>query len=723
MVKRDGLTAGPLRGIKQSNQKNEAYDRYARSATERKQSINQLPLSTEPNVLHKYASYNTLFTLSVLSPEEVKNPTLFFKGKPHDVIIQSAGIRAESNFKSPRERGLTDTDKLDPRVSRALSDAKTEFNKNNDIYFRNVEMISTPGPNDLRKMTSVAYITMELVEPAGVTLLEKIKGAAANAGYLNHLETPYLLTIEFKGFDELGRPMEADMKAEKRVIPIKLATCEIDVDQAGSTYSIRATPFNEFGMVNTFSYPRTAGTIGTATRTVADAINEITRVFNEAEQQEVLAGQKEFPDVYRFTVDQSLNPEKQIDFELLAQAGMVKTTSVVDPGDANVTTVSHIMIDSQVNIFKTIEEIMKTHPEYGEAQYDKWFQKITRINQGEYNPNGMIDSFFKYFRIRSNITSNLDKYDRVRQVHPRQVDIVVEPYYISPYNLGRPGHHQGQNLITYVAKEYNHIFTGENVDILDLNINYKVAYFQSQLKDVDAQEQRNFSPKGANTEQSSGIDPNTASVTADDVLLLTSEVTTYKTSSGHRTKGGSARSDQFFDAINNPTADMVVINLEILGDPAWISQSQYIGPAPKILSPGISKESNNKSFFRGGQEQNLWNPELKCYNTEVGEAILALNFITPQDLDDTKGTYDLPTAKQSVFNGLYKVVKIQTRMNEGRFTQVLTMVRFNNQDKPATPVASTTLSKKDGDIIKASNREDYAVRDFTYDITGNAGSS
>ena len=59
-------------------------DPYTEAAYARKRSINEISKKTDPNVLHKFASYNTLFTLSALSTREIRNPKLFFTSAPHD---------------------------------------------------------------------------------------------------------------------------------------------------------------------------------------------------------------------------------------------------------------------------------------------------------------------------------------------------------------------------------------------------------------------------------------------------------------------------------------------------------------------------------------------------------------------------------------------------------------------------------------------------------------
>ena len=56
---------------------------------------------SEPNQLHKFASYNALFTLSALSKSDLEN-TKFMDGAPHDIILRSSGI-ADGNLASHLE--------------------------------------------------------------------------------------------------------------------------------------------------------------------------------------------------------------------------------------------------------------------------------------------------------------------------------------------------------------------------------------------------------------------------------------------------------------------------------------------------------------------------------------------------------------------------------------------------------------------------------------------
>ena len=678
---------------------------YEGAAYARKRSINEIPIDPDPNVLHKFASYNTIFTLSALSRRDIRNPEVFFNSAPHDIIAQSGGIGplANRNNRPPGEREkFNEESKQSIRKSAQLRDAllraSTEFTKNNDIYFRNVEMTSVPGLNAKRRLTSVTNIRMELVEPSGITLLEKIKGAAAANGFLDHLDAPYMLTIEFKGFDEYGKAVKEKTEFIKRVIPIKLITMDIDVNQGGSYYNVKAIPYNEFALTNQFMYPRTSGTLKSTNKTFKDAVQDLQNTLNDQNEQEKVGGFNQFPDQYDISISKDLDPDQALSYETLGQVGMTQKNVIAAPGEEEFI-MEMIKFNSSTAILMLLENLMKTHPKYGAKSFDEWSSAVTKPGTAGFNPNDGLSTYFKYFRIRTGIEMTGD-FDEIRQTNAKIIRIVVEPYYVSAYNLATAGVHQGKNFQSYVAKAYNYIFTGDNVDILNLDINYKVAYFASRLKDLEAADSRTLSNSSENKITDSNA-PTNRDKNMGGLLPVKSEASGHKSTPANRTGQVDSRLDQFFDAITNPTADMVVIRMEILGDPAWLGQSQFIPATPQNVNG--SSTDNNIDFFRGGAKDNIWNPKLKCYNYDVAEPITNLTFKTPQDFNDKTGVYELTSEPTGVFSGLYKVTQVDHNFTEGRFTQTLTMVRFNNQEKPATPTSNEKIVKKDGVITNVKN--------------------
>ena len=117
---------------------------------------------------------------------------------------------------------------------------------------------------------------------------------------------------------------------------------------------------------------------------------------------------------------------------------------------------------------------------------------------------------------------------------------------------------------------------------------------------------------------------------------------------------------------------------------------------------------------------NIWNPKLKCFNYDVAEPVTNLTFKTPQDLNDRTGIYEISSAQRAVFSGLYKVTQVEHSFADGRFTQNLTMVRFNNQDQKVTKTSNEKITKKNGVITNVTNPIQMARID---EISGELGSS
>ncbi|HAF77074.1 MAG TPA: hypothetical protein DCG42_07100 [Maribacter sp.] len=685
---------------------------YNNAARDRKESINETPRDPDPNVLHKFASYNALFTLSALSQSEIRNTKTFFQSKPHDIIAQSAGIGAAANVRQGPPNvndatfGLDEANKKivneNTNLRDALYQSTIEFNKSNDIFFKSVEINSVPGPNDMRRFTPVTKINMELEEPYGLTLIEKIKAAAAKNNFLDHLDAAYLLTIEFKGFDEQGKPTTVDMDQTKRVIPVKLVRLQVNVNQGGATYTLIAIPYNEFGFTNTYMYPKTSGQLSSKSRTIAEVVANLQEVLNSQNDDDRENNLIEIPDQYQITIDEDLFPNEKLNFKLVAQAGMY------DPGDAGLPEqgtggidVDYIKFTSGTSIMKILEELMKAHPKFGVKTFEQWAKKVQASgNSNDYNSGK--DSYFKYFKIRSTIEPIAAEFDKLRQTNKKLVKIVIEPYYISAYNVITAGLHQAKNFATYIAKEYNYIFTGDNIDIQELDINYKVAYFQSKLKDSGPDGGREFDKNNNPESQDVGTPTNPIVPGPFDYLNLKSEVNIHKGANAGRTSPGDAKLDQFLDYLTNPAADMIQVDMTILGDPAWIGQSQFIPPTPEPLkSKGISTDKN-KAFFAGGDKTNIWNPKLRCYNAEVAEPVILLNFVVPDDVNDRKGTYEISEKQKAVFSGLYRVYRVTSSFTEGQFTQELKMARFNNQDRSITPSGNRTRTKIKDKFIRGS---------------------
>jgi hypothetical protein len=630
----------------------------------------------DPNTLHQFASYTTLFTLSALSQDDLENTTTMLNSKAHDIIVRSSGIGpTENSERQPLSASDKKIIEKNDRLKGAIDKSRNTLSANRDMYIRNVTMNSIPGLNDKRRLTSVTQMTMDIVEPAGITLLERIRGAAINNGYLDHLDAPFLLTIDFKGFDEMGRPASTqDSQNMKRFIPVKIVTMDISVTQAGTEYSVKVIPYNEFGFTNRHNYPRTAGTLSPQGRLLSDVFKSLEELLNKQNEDEKDTGLVQKPDIYNITFDSKGIEDVMIEIENLEETGMqAQKTIGVDKFDNKVNLpLDYMKISSNNAITKILEEIMKGHPAYSDEKFKAWKGKVSG---GEVQ-----DFYFDYFKIKTSVVPIEGNFDEIRGMNVKNINFHVEPYKVHAYSLAIPGVSTGENFKNFVYKTYNYIFTGDNVDVLDLNINYKVAYFQSRLKDFEATDVRKNKIVDASVKLTGGTTSTDHFTDGNTHTRSYPNVT--KNNGAGKTGGTSPQLDAFLDSLSNPMADMLNLRLEILGDPAWISQSQFIPLNAKDFVQGEGKGSDTDiNFWRGDTETDwkLWNSELRCYNTDVAEPIIMLNFRMPTDLNDQTGVYELQTDQSAEFSGLYRVVQVEHNFTDGKYTNVLHLVRFNNQ--------------------------------------------
>ena len=168
--------------------------------------------------------------------------------------------------------------------------------------------------------------------------------------------------------------------------------------------------------------------------------------------------------------------------------------------------------------------------------------------------------------------------------------------------------------------------------------------------------------------------------------------------------------DSFLDYLTHPLADMVNIRLEILGDPAWISQSQFIPLNAKTFTEGVGKAVDSDIDYWRLNRGRIWNDELRCYNTDVAEPIIMLKFRMPVDFNDQTGVYDLQSTQSAEFSGLYRVVTVEHNFSEGKYTNTLALTRFNNQGvNISNPIPTTKAVDRNGVVQIMTANEVYGL--------------
>jgi hypothetical protein len=194
------------------------------------------------NPLHAYASYTYGLSLHMLTPADykrlVESPGTKFK--PSITLISSANRYSAT---PPRDKAFAD-----------------------DFYFDNCKVTTNIGLSAAQRGTNALKIDFSLIEPYGMTFLNRLLDLSVRSKIPNYLDIPYLLEINFFGADDKG--VYAKLDAQTKLIPIRIINIKIKAGTKGSEYAINAVPYSQ--MAHLESLTATKANFEISSRTVGD---------------------------------------------------------------------------------------------------------------------------------------------------------------------------------------------------------------------------------------------------------------------------------------------------------------------------------------------------------------------------------------------------------------------------------------------------------------------
>lgn len=677
----------------------------------------------QENVLHKFATYNYIFTLSGISEDELRTHS-YLKNSVHDIIARSGGIGdpnvSDGKYKEEMDKLKTERIWNEKRTgmvyNEAYSPTKPHYilSQGLDLFFENFNMLSTVGPNSDRGLANITKMNFELVEPFGVSLIEKVKAATFINGYRDFQDAPLLLTIEFKGTDENGKPITSADKNYERKIPIIIVRVEFDLDQAGSKYQVIAVPYGDLAHDDRFKFPRT--TLTASVKSVNEWIETIEEQLYKDQLQEIKEGVREYVDEYEFIV--SSDVERNAKYAKTLQTTIAESNAnfiqrwiknlLEDKPFMPKIELAEAQVTDKTSLVKFFEDAIRTGEGYSviaDRFWQYWHMKMT--GAGTYSSNsttkpgnsvtdGLLDFYASkefpdlarnnqwvdWFEIKVSVETKSSVIDKIRKMSPKKIIFKAIPKKIHVLKFFPPGVTLGFiDWNKWVRKNYNYIYTGDNVDIQSLRINYKTAYYLRNIRPFkeDAKEKGQYQEFEENLKKVFG---------SEQSDLRSSPSNLQGTNS---MESGSNKSQQFYDYITNPEVDMIRVELEILGDPAFICQDQFIN---------IHEDRSKKAE---GIESGIISPKYGSFNSENFQPLVKLSFQRPpDDIDDEFGIYEHHggainkgggKVDNQTFTGIYQVVKVDSKFNNGQFLQTLHLVRMNQQQGSAAETLETSITK------------------------------
>ena len=229
-----------------------------------------LRITPQPNVLDRFSSYTYRASWYLMTPEQYEQLVVSHKKKVNGYMllmqsggapVNSGGAKGSSNPNQQtffENNGASSSNTTIPGANDADAGRNPFFP--NDFYFDSLSIENLIIGNGTRAPHSIANIKFTVVEPANITLLDRLyeavqdfMPAGAQRQNINYTAVVYLMVIRFYGYDEKGnlvtnigapdRTGKSDPNAViEKYIPFKISKCDWSVEGKLVSYQIEGMP-------------------------------------------------------------------------------------------------------------------------------------------------------------------------------------------------------------------------------------------------------------------------------------------------------------------------------------------------------------------------------------------------------------------------------------------------------------------------------------------------
>jgi len=648
------------------------------------------------NQLETFASYTTVFTLACLKKEELNNPYLYRTADfaSGQVVLSSAGRydkqRVPTAYGSP------------------------------EYYIDNLVINTAIAPNEGTGASNAITISFDVIEPySGALFLQTLQTAALTSGYANYLDgTPFVLKMEFLGYTEDGKIYKG---VQPKFFVLTLRKCTFTINEGGSKYAVEAVPYNHMGFSNlvntTFNDVSIVGS--TVKELLSTGERSLQATLREREEKSVKDKLKTFPNIYEIHFPQSssdpipgVEPTSTVDRATVNasnRAVKVATKSnaqndanfqtnpigaaslgfKADSGGIYVAPRADQVYDQATG--KVVRDNVTIDPKARTFQYAQGQSLIAIMSQAilssEYATNAVAKDpdekgQISWFRI--DVQIQLLEYDAKIGEYQKRFIYRIMPYKVHSSLFSNP------NAIPYgyealekeLVKQYDYIYTGQNNDLLKFDIELNTAFYTAiapsppqdagrsanQDSQSSGQEERN---QAKTEEGNAGIQAQASKLGGTKVRQDPNAVKLPFGGSGQLKPEEIVANNFHLAFLQNGQANLVNVNIEILGDPYWLIDNGTGGYMPPPgQTPMITEDG--------------------AANYEAGDIYIYLRFRTPIEPKESAGDYLFVNEEDSPFSGIYKVIKCENRFSGGTFRQNLNCVRMPLQASDFTEKITPT---------------------------------
>ena len=600
-----------------------------------------------PNQLRNYSSYTYGISLHLLTPSVYATllDTYDENGKrtyvPSNVLIASAG-------------------RWDPNSFARNSRFKEDF------YFENLEFTTVIGMNARSKGTNVVDLNFSFIEPYGMTFLNRLLKAVDDIPDIrgtNYLQLPYMLQIDFFGYDQDGNI--ANLRDLTKCIPIRLLGIKMKVSSKGSEYAIQAVQFGQQ------AFTEHDGSVPSAFEVTANTVKDFldayaTEVNAYYLKQKTNGKSDEASLEIEFDIDSDISGSKVVSARLDPKSTVMKGAVTGDvqnasqkPGDTQIDPKNQVFaLNGGTSVTNVIDNIIYCS-EYSTNQ----------IKQPNANEPA------RYHRIIPEV--RLMKFDKKLNSFSKKIKYKIIKY--EAYN--NKSDYGNQKKAEFGVKKYEYIFTGKNTEILDFALDFNTMfYIYNTANKARAQESSDVSRSGITEDYDGQAPEQDLSSGRTSVMPVRKQLvqgdSQVANDQANKSAATLAAKEMAKSQIADSRGDMITVNLTILGDPDMIKQDDLFH---------VSGKPGRAGGIAGGS-----------IATDAGELYVTLIFKTPVDIDTDSGLYtsltpsnlvtrsdtgNTPFSTDAAFSGLFRVITVKNTFTSGQFKQQLQLVRIFDQAK------------------------------------------
>lgn len=704
-----------------------------------------------PNMLLDYPDYTYALSLHVIPPKKY-NDMVTTPGYVYNTLWTSFVSSTLKQSGSRQERDATEeiTSSLVGTVlvasgGRQGSQYRRHPTFKEDFYFENLQMKTIVGMNVRTKNTNAIEMSFTLIEPYGVTFLDRLLAVSDQIGTKSWMQIPYMLQVDFVGNNSAGELL-TPIPNQTKYIPIKIIACKIKITSKGAEYQIQAMPFGQQAFTESLgSTPAilevqasTVGDFFSSTGSVGQAgsilavtsldtqrrdgyAKEITQeqnktkpddkriaelqntadsvtkdlaktpylvgsyaaAMNSYQAQLVVGKHLRHAEVYQFDIHPDLAKSKIVIPTTITAA----RTTMTDPVKAlrNNAKVSNVGIDQSISGFSInagTSIVDVINMVMRNSDYIRDQLHDPATDAKKTNNNTADSKHTPMSWFKITSTIQLLDFDIARDTYSKKITYHIMPTAI--FNTKFPNAPTSEPRS--VTKEYHYIYSGKNDSIINFDLDFDTMFYTAITADRSKAQQTEVQQENPeNTSQPINAGTGAVQITNRQIKLVSGHADIARPANPD--SKGALVTDFYKSSLSSSRGDMINVKLKIIGDPEFIKQDDiFFNPItnPDQLS-GKLIDKNGSIMF------------------DNSERFVLLTFNTPVDVNPETGLVETDSKyTTSAFSGIYKIIVVDNEFADGAFTQTLELIRIfdnfpnteNTRSSSPTAIADTKSDSK-----------------------------